>query len=172
MDGFLHLPPFILQRRNRAQLCHSRISGRGPVLNKTRQGMSACDRVQIGSPPRSLLCYRCCVRNMLCTLGLLWAIMHPSIWYPPVIVAAHVVWLSYVFFLFIYLTLLLNSGSRRDNIFLLYKAVFSSAVVLTPCLLNDLGGLQHLESTWKPLCSETCFICNAKQWAVGRRLNN
>lgn len=73
-----------------ATACHSRISWRDPALNKTRQRTSACDGVQIASLPRSLLCYRCSVRNMRCSLRLLWAVVHRSTWFPLIITAAHV----------------------------------------------------------------------------------
>lgn len=90
MDGFLHLPPFIPQQWDVTQLCHGRISWRDPALNKTRQRTSACDGIQIALLPRSLLCYRCSVRNMHCTFRLLWAVIHPGFWFPLIIAAAHV----------------------------------------------------------------------------------
>lgn len=95
MDGFLHLPPFIPQQGDVTPLCHSRISWRNPVLNKTRHRTSACDRIQIALLPTSLLCYRCRVRNMHFTLRLLCVVIHPGARFPLIIATAHVVWLKF-----------------------------------------------------------------------------
>lgn len=69
---------------------------RDPVPNKTRKRTSACDGVQIASLPRSLLCYRCSVRNKHCTSRLVWAVIHPGTWFPLIIAAARVGWLEFV----------------------------------------------------------------------------
>lgn len=70
--AFLHIALFVTQQRDVTQSCHSGISWRDPVQNKTREKrISACDGLQIGLPPRSLFRYRCTVRNKHCTLRLL-----------------------------------------------------------------------------------------------------